>query len=87
MRIGLAIATLLLTGPALAGPKCTDEPQNNWLNKEEMVKRIEAADYSIGVFKITSGQCYEIYGRDKNGRRVEVYFHPMTGEPVRSRSR
>ena len=65
MRIVLAITVLLLANPALAGPKCTDEPQNKWLTKEEMVKKIKAAHYSIGVFKVTSGKCYEIYGTGK----------------------
>ena len=87
MRIVAVIAVLLFAGPAIAGPKCTKEPQSKWLSKEEMVKKIKAAHYSIGVFKVTSGRCYEIYGRDENGRRVEVYFHPITGESVRIRSR
>ena len=87
MRSVLAITAILLAGPALAGPKCTKEPQSKWLSKQEMVQKIKAAHYSIGVFKVTSGRCYEIYGHDKNGRRVEVYFHPMTGETIRSRSR
>lgn len=86
MRIAIAIAAMLLTGSAIAGPKCTTEPRSKWLSKQEMVRKIEAANYTIGVFKVTSGQCYEIYGRDKNGRRVEVYFHPITGETVRNRS-
>jgi hypothetical protein len=27
---------------------------------------------------VTKGQCYEIYGIDKAGRKVEVYFDPAT---------
>ena len=87
MRTLISVAALLVAGPAFAGPHCTNEPQSNWLSKDEMVKRIKADDYKISVFKVTSGKCYEIYGRDKNGRRVEVYFHPMTGEAVRTRTR
>nr|MBP7915437.1 PepSY domain-containing protein [Vitreoscilla sp.] len=26
------------------------------------------------------GKCWEIYGHDKAGKRVEIYFHPITGE-------
>ncbi|MGI9423903.1 MAG: PepSY domain-containing protein [Hyphomicrobiaceae bacterium] len=87
MRIVLAAAALLFAGPALAGPTCTEEPRSKWLTKDEMVKKIKADQYTIGVFKVTSGRCYEIYGRDKTGKRVEVYFHPMTGEAVRTRTR
>ena len=51
------------------------------------VEQIKAEDYKISVFKVTAGRCYEIYGRNEQGRRVEVYFHPMTGEAVRTRTR
>lgn len=86
MRIILAAACLLLAQPALAGPRCTDKPKSKWISVDAMVKKIKAAQYSVDVFKITSGRCYEIYGRDPSGRRVEVYFHPVTGRPVRRRS-
>ncbi|MGI9408764.1 MAG: PepSY domain-containing protein [Hyphomicrobiaceae bacterium] len=87
MRSLFAAAFLLAAGPALAGPHCTDEPKSTWLSKAEMVEQIKADDYKISVFKVTSGRCYEIYGRDKNGRRVEVYFHPVTGQAIRVRTR
>ncbi len=87
MRILVFVAALFIAGPAFAGPHCTDEPKDKWLSKNEMVKRIKAANYKISVFKVTSGRCYEIYGRNEQGRRVEVYFHPMTGKAVRTRTR
>lgn len=86
MRIILAAAAVLLAQPAVAGPKCTTKPKNEWIGADAMVEKLKAARYSVDVFKITSGRCYEIYGRDPSGRRVEVYFHPVTGRPVRRRS-
>ncbi|MGI9475504.1 MAG: PepSY domain-containing protein [Hyphomicrobiaceae bacterium] len=83
----VAVTTVFLTCPALAGPECTDQPRSKWLSVEEMVARINASQYSIDVFKVTSRGCYEIYGRNKDGRRVEIYYHPITGEQVRSRAR
>ena len=41
--------------------------------------RIEAQGYQIKTFKVTKGKCYEIYGLDKDGRKVEIYFDPGTG--------
>ena len=38
--------------------------------------------YKFKVFKVTTGNCYEIYGQNKVGQRTEVYFHPITGEIV-----
>ena len=34
--------------------------------------------YQIKTFKVSSGQCYEIYGFDKAGKKVEIYFDPVT---------
>ena len=31
-----------------------------------------------GAFKVSKGQCYEIYGLDKTGKKVEIYFDPAT---------
>lgn len=34
--------------------------------------------YTIRKFK-QPGTCYEIYGKNKDGREVEVYFNPVDG--------
>ena len=39
--------------------------------------------YVVSVFKKTTGNCYEIYGKNASGKRVEVYFNPVTGEPIK----
>ena len=86
MRIKLALALLVVSSPALAGPQCTTEPESKWLTKADMMERIAKTSYSVDVFKKTSGNCYEIYGKDESGKRVEVYFHPITGEIVKAKS-
>jgi hypothetical protein len=48
-----------------------------------MQARVTEMGYKANVFKV-SGNCYEIYGTDKQGRDVEVYFNPVTGEVVKS---
>ena len=40
-------------------------------------------DYKIKNFKVTAGNCYEIYGWDKAGKKVEIYFNPVTGAKVK----
>ena len=84
MRILFAFALVAISSPALAGPHCTDEPQSKWLTKAEMMVRIKPMGHNVHVFKKTSGNCYEIYGRDKSGKRIEVYFHPVTGDVVKA---
>lgn len=79
-------ATLLAAGAAFASPTCTDAAKNTWLTEEAMKEKITQMGYKdIRTFKTTSGNCYEIYGHDKNGKRVEVYFHPVTGAVVSSK--
>jgi hypothetical protein len=79
------VATLtfaLLASAALAEPKCTSEPKSKWLSETAMKAKIAERGYKYTVFKVTTGNCYEIYGRDSAGKRIEIYFHPMTGEVV-----
>jgi hypothetical protein len=77
-------ATLLLAQSASAGPTCTDEPQTKWLTEAQMTARFTAMGYKDDVKKlhVSKGRCWEIYGHDKEGRKVEIYFHPITGAIV-----
>ncbi|RAI44629.1 PepSY domain-containing protein [Rhodoplanes roseus] len=81
------ILFLATTGPAAAGPACTTAPADAWLPQEAMRRRIEQQGYRIGVLQTTPGGCYEIYGRDKDGRRVEIYFDPVSGDVVKANRR
>lgn len=40
---------------------------------------LEKQGYQIRTFKVSKGKCYEIYGLDKAGKKVEIYFNPATG--------
>lgn len=84
------LLTVLGVAAVLAGPakgeelvRCNVSSRDQWLPEAEMRARIIALGYKIDVFKKTAGDCYEIYGRFE-GRRVEVYFHPVTGERVKA---
>ena len=80
----LLIATVVLllsSGATLAAPKCTSEPKAKWLAEAAFREKIASHGYSYKNVKV-AGSCYEIYGRNQAGTRVEVYFNPMTGEIV-----
>ncbi|HEY0838028.1 MAG TPA: PepSY domain-containing protein [Azospirillum sp.] len=83
----LAVAGVLLAAaPALAGPTCTDAAKETWLSESAMKQKIAEMGYKdIRAFKTTQGNCYEIYGFDKDGKRAEVYFHPVTGAIVEAK--
>ena len=39
--------------------------------------------YDIKKFKVTKTSCYEIYGWDKDKRKVEIYFDPTDLKKVK----
>ena len=84
MRKMIFAAAFLAAGPALAGPTCTDAAQDTWLTEDKMKTMIAEQGFTdISLFKVTTGNCYEIYGIASDDTRVEVYFHPVTGEVVK----
>lgn len=75
----LLVSTLLvaLTGTVFAGPTC-NVPKDKWMKEADFKANLTAQGYQIKTFKVTKGQCYEIYGTDKAGKKVEIYFDPAT---------
>lgn len=67
---------------AHAAKNCTSEPNAKWMSVEEFKKQKEAEGYKIRKFK-QPGSCYEIYGTDKDGNDVEIYFNPVDGSIVK----
>lgn len=84
MKTLLAMAMIFsLTGAAHAAKKsCTEEPKEKWMSEADFKKKVEADGYKIKKFK-TPGSCYEIYGTDKDGKKVEIYFNPVDGSIVK----
>ncbi len=83
-RFLLMVFGLMNLSIAMAEVNCTNEPVSKWKNQESFQKDL-AAKYKIKKFKITSGNCYEVYGWDKTGKKVEIYFNPITGDIVKQR--
>ena len=72
-----AIALALGTSAAFAGPTC-NQPQGQWMKESDFKAKMEQQGYQIKTFKVSKGQCYEIYGTDKAGKKVEIYFDPVS---------
>jgi hypothetical protein len=70
-----AVALLTMTS-AFAKKNCTDQPESKWMKIEAFKKLVQEKGYTIRKFK-QPGTCYEIYGKNKDGREVEVYFNPV----------
>ena len=66
---------------AYAKKNCTDQPKEKWMTEEAFKKKVEEMGYKIKKFK-KPGTCYEIYGTDKDGKSVEIYFNPVDASVV-----
>lgn len=84
MKFMSIIALLILSTAVWAGPECTTEPKEKWKDQKEFKAELEK-QYKIKVFKVTKGNCYEIYGWNKEGQKVEIYFNPVTGAVVKEK--
>lgn len=79
---------ILVTAIALAGltahakKTCTDQPKEKWMKQDDFKKTVEGLGYRISKFK-QPGTCYEIYGFNKDGKKVEVYFNPVDASVVK----
>ncbi|MCK9261240.1 MAG: PepSY domain-containing protein [Azoarcus sp.] len=86
MKKIFAAAIIAITATsAFAGPTC-NTPEETWMKEADFKAKIEAQGYKIKTFKVSKGKCYEIYGYDKAGKKVEIYFNPVTAEPLESKS-
>lgn len=72
-----AAFALTLASGAFASASCPAYPKAEWMSEADAKAKIEADGYQIKKFKV-SGNCYEIYGKDKDGKKAEVYFDAKT---------
>lgn len=83
MRKILLTALVLLAPVAFADPECTTADKSEWQDKEKFQEMLKKQGYEIKVFKVTEGNCYEIYGWNKDKQKVEIYYNPVTGAVVK----
>ena len=84
-RILILVAASVFSSAVLAGPSC-DVPKEKWMKEADFKAKVEAEGYKIKTFKVTKDNCYEIYGFDKDGKKVEIYFNPETGAELERKS-
>ncbi|MDF2370492.1 MAG: PepSY domain-containing protein [Rhizobiaceae bacterium] len=72
----IAVLAILSAGSALADDDCF-VPMANWQPREAVSKLAAQNGWTVRRIKIDDG-CYEIDGRDGEGRRIEATIHPQT---------
>ena len=83
MKPLLPAILLLAFGAAHAqhAERCDPIPKEEWKPQAELERKLTNQGWKISRVKITNG-CYEVYGKNETGRKVESFFHPKAFEPV-----
>ncbi len=80
----LAAAAALLASNASAtgiGKPCTTEPKEKWMTMDAIHKIVTDHGYKVLKSKMKKS-CAEVYARDPDGSRVELFIDPVSGNPV-----
>jgi hypothetical protein len=84
-KIFIAAAVLAaLSGNAYAesyGKPCTAAPKDKWMTLEAIEKIVADHGYTVAKAKMKD-TCAEVYARDTDGKRIEFFIDPETGNPV-----
>jgi hypothetical protein len=82
---GLSMAMVLTasTGTAWAHGDwtCKTYPKEQWRPHTELQRKLETDGWRLRQMKTSNG-CYEVYGVDPKGKRVEAFFDPKTFERI-----
>jgi hypothetical protein len=56
-------------------------PKAEWKPRVELQKKLKSEGWAVRKIEIENG-CYEVYGFDASGKRIEAFFNPQTFERV-----
>jgi hypothetical protein len=78
LPIASALALFIAAGPAAATGRMTcNAPQAQWKSMDALHAKLAKQGWQVRKAKVDGG-CYEVYGTDPKGNRVEAYFHPVS---------
>lgn len=76
-----ALIALVPAGAALADDDDCRAPRDQWQPREAVMQLAQQNGWTVHDFEIDDG-CYEIEGRDAQGREIEVKLDPATLQVV-----
>jgi hypothetical protein len=81
LAASLAGLAAIATPAAATGKMTCSAPQAKWKSRTALEARLKKQGWQVRKSKVDGG-CYEVYGTDPKGNRVEAYFHPVTFEKL-----
>ncbi len=84
IKTTLALGLLGLSAGAFASTyngQCTNRPQSEWKTTAAVKAQFVKQGYTVGKVKV-GGSCYEVYAKDKNGGKVELFVNPVDATVV-----
>jgi hypothetical protein len=87
-KLAIVTACIAAASPAYATGKatCNSGPESGWQSQETLKQKLVTQGWSVTRIKVDGG-CYEVYGINDKGQRVETYFHPVTFDHVLTSTR
>ena len=77
LAASLAGLAAIATPASATGKMTCDAPQAKWKSRTALEAKLKKQGWQVRKSKVDGG-CYEVYGTDPPGRRVEAYFLPVT---------
>ena len=81
LHSSLALAMLVLVGPSVLASDDCDAPPDSWQPRSAVHALAQRNGWQVDKLKIDDG-CYEIKGRDAEGRRIKAKLDPATLQVV-----
>lgn len=78
----LAVLCMGLSAGVVADVECTRAERASWMDESDFRQHMKSQGVQITKFLVTPGNCYEVYGFDKSGKKVEIYSNPVDASPV-----
>ena len=86
-RLFIAATLLAATAAQATGlATCDSGPKAGWQPMAKLEQMLKDKGWTVRRIK-EDGGCWEVYGLDEKGQRMEAYFHPVTLAPVPTKAR
>jgi len=77
LSISAAVVVLQASVASAHGFKdCTTEAKDKWKPEKDAEAAATSAGYTVSKVKV-AGTCYEVYAKDKAGKKFELFYNPV----------